>query len=280
MGALESGDGFLQSSGAGEIVDRTLYIQPLGGKIVIGGLGRDTTTTKIIGNAELGEHLKVGRSISFTTVYSGPNTISAASNNGFLVQALGVEFRDRDDYSKLYYSFSSSAFTSEITNSSLGTASTPWVQAHINTLFIGGKNLTTLLGEKFNSSDFASTELSSNVTTITKTLTVIKDWMDTGIDGDDLTTGTYIIQVSCANDSAGFYDCYWSGIMSWWKGRTNDSDTDEIILHRAGRCYTNTIYLRTVMRSNTDVNGLKLQIAANKNIGVSCTYTFKFKKVM
>ena len=105
--------------------------------------------------------------------------------------------------------------------------------------------------------------------------------MDTGIDGDDLETGTYIVQVSCAanNDALG-YDCYWSGIMSWWKDRTNDTESDEILLHRTGRSYVNTIYLRTIMRSNTDTNGLKLQIAANTNIGTKYTYTFKFKKVI
>jgi hypothetical protein len=127
--------------------------------------------------------------------------------------------------------------------------------------------------------DFASTELTSNLVTIEKTIAVTKDWMDTGIDGDDFDTGTYIIQVSCASDSVGFYDCYWSGVMSWWKGRTNDTQTDEIVLHRSGRSYTNTIYLRTVMRNNTDANGLKLQISANTGIG-SCKYTFKFKKLI
>ena len=68
--------------------------------------------------------------------------------------------------------------------------------------------------------------------------------------------------------------------MSWWKGRTNDTDTDEIILHRVGRAQYHTIYLRTIARSNTDTNGLKLQIAANKNIGSQYTYTFKFKRIL
>lgn len=129
-------------------------------------------------------------------------------------------------------------------------------------------------------SEIANQELSANLTTITKSLTVTADWMDTGIDGDDFVTGTYIVQVSCAANTGSFYDCYWSGVMSWWKGRTNDTDADEIILHRSGRQYTNTIYLRTIMRSNTDTNGLKLQIAADKNLGAAYTYTFKFKRII
>lgn len=119
---------------------------------------------------------------------------------------------------------------------------------------------------------------SSSITSIAKTLALTTSWLDTGIDGDDFETGTYLVQISASNNNQ-FYDCYWSGIMSWWKGRTNDTDTDEIILHRAGRFYNSTIYLRTIMQSNTDTNGFKLQIAGSTNIA-STTYTFKFKKMI
>jgi hypothetical protein len=65
--------------------------------------------------------------------------------------------------------------------------------------------------------------------------------------------------------------------MSWHKDGTNDSDSDEILLHRSGHAYGNTLYLRTVMRSSST---LKLQIAANTNIGKAYTYTFKFKQIL
>ena len=67
--------------------------------------------------------------------------------------------------------------------------------------------------------------------------------------------------------------------MSWYASNTNDADTDtdEIILHRVGHAYKNTIYLRTVMQSNSV---LKLQIAANKTLSTAATYTFKFKRVI
>jgi len=42
------------------------------------------------------------------------------------------------------------------------------------------------------------------------------------------------------------WHCYNSGVMSWYRDGTNDTDTDEIILHRSGK----TIYLRTVMQSS------------------------------
>lgn len=123
-------------------------------------------------------------------------------------------------------------------------------------------------------------ELSNNLTTITKSLNVTQAWMDTGITSTNLpANGTYIVQVKVsANDSTGImYDCYSSGVMSWYKGGTNDTETDEIILHRSGHAYGKTIYLRTVMQSS---GVLKLQIGASSGIGKAYTYTFKFKRII
>ena len=123
-------------------------------------------------------------------------------------------------------------------------------------------------------------ELSNNLTTITKSLNVTQAWMDTGITSTDLSAnGTYIVQVQVnANDNTGnMYYCYSSGVMSWYKGSTNDTETDEIILHRSGHAYGKTIYLRTVMQ-NSGV--LKLQIGASSDIGKAYTYTFKFKRII
>lgn len=123
-------------------------------------------------------------------------------------------------------------------------------------------------------------ELSNNLTTITKLLNVTQAWMDTGITSTNLpANGTYIVQVQVnANDSTGtMYNCYSSGVMSWYKDDTNDTETDEIILHRSGHAYRKTIYLRTVMQSS---GVLKLQIGASSGIGKAYTYTFKFKRII
>lgn len=123
-------------------------------------------------------------------------------------------------------------------------------------------------------------ELSNNLTTITKSLNVTQAWMDTGITSTNLpANGTYIVQVQVnANDGTGnMWHCYNSGIMSWYRDRTNDTDTDEIILHRSGHAYGKTIYLRTVMQSS---GVLKLQIGASAGIGAAYTYTFKFKRII
>lgn len=123
-------------------------------------------------------------------------------------------------------------------------------------------------------------ELSNNLTTITKSLNVTQAWMDTGITSTNLpANGTYIVQVQVnANDGTGnMWHCYNSGVMSWYRDGTNDTDTDEIILHRSGHAYGKTIYLRTVMQ-NSGV--LKLQIGASAGIGAAYTYTFKFKRII
>lgn len=123
-------------------------------------------------------------------------------------------------------------------------------------------------------------ELSNNLTTITKSLNVTQAWMDTGITSTNLpANGTYIVQVQVsANDGTGnMYNCYNSGVMSWYRYGTNDTDTDEIILHRSGHAYGKTIYLRTVMQSS---GVLKLQIGASAGIGAAYTYTFKFKRII
>lgn len=123
-------------------------------------------------------------------------------------------------------------------------------------------------------------ELSNNLTTITKLLNVTQAWMDTGITSTNLpANGTYIVQVQVnANDDTGtMYNCYSSGVMSWYKDGTNDTETDEIILHRSGYAYGKTIYLRTVMQGS---GVLKLQIGASSGIGKAYTYTFKFKRII
>lgn len=122
-------------------------------------------------------------------------------------------------------------------------------------------------------------ELSNNLTTITKSLNVTQAWMDTGITSTNLpANGTYIVQVQVsANDAGNMWHCYNSGVMSWYRDGTNDTDTDEIILHRSGHAYGKTIYLRTVMQSS---GVLKLQIGASAGIGAAYTYTFKFKRII
>ena len=149
----------------------------------------------------------------------------------------------------------------------------------------GSSNSYVLLGGGGHKiiSDFMlkGNELSTNLTTISKSLTVTQAWMDTGIKNTDLpANGTYIVQVSANNTADSIWSNYWSGIMSWYIGGTDDNEADEIILHRAGHAYHHTIYLRTIMTTSSDGRHLRLQIAADTNLSTAVTYTFKFKRVI
>lgn len=119
----------------------------------------------------------------------------------------------------------------------------------------------------------------SNLITIEKNLTITQKWMDTGIQGNSLQDGTYIVQVTINSSDNGMWNIFSSGVMSWYSGNTNDSEEDEIILHRVGHVYGNVIYLRTIQLSG-GTSGMKLQISSSKDFTKEAKVTFKFKKII
>lgn len=130
--------------------------------------------------------------------------------------------------------------------------------------------VNNLLNNKVNTSDFSST-------VITKNLNIGSSWVDTGITGTNLGTGSYMVQISGMATTTGLWYEIFTGTMSWYSGATNSTDTDEILLHKAGHASTNrTLYLRTIRVSS---GTMKLQIASNATLGAS-DYTFKFRKLI
>ena len=118
-----------------------------------------------------------------------------------------------------------------------------------------------------------------------KDITVTSEWQDIedfyGGNQSFLTQpGTYIVQVYYTTNSANsMYEGYFSGIMSWYTGTTNSNNADEIVLHRVGHAYANTIYLRTRESLRDDPHPYtKLQISANSDLKQH-TYKFKFKRI-
>ena len=81
---------------------------------------------------------------------------------------------------------------------------------------------------------------------------------------------------------------YYSGIMSWFSGNTNDPDFDEIVLHRAGHAAPNNtvMQLRTERSLSADTNDLMLQIKGSRTHtgamdGTSGnTIRFKFRRLI
>lgn len=123
--------------------------------------------------------------------------------------------------------------------------------------------------------------LNDNLTTITKSLKITTDWMDTGIVGNNLTSGTYIVQVNInQNGAQDIWEYTWSGTMSWFAGATNDDESDEIYIHGAGHATSKEIYLRTLRTSQSSTGRLKLQIASNAAFTEAIDVTFKFKRII
>ena len=121
----------------------------------------------------------------------------------------------------------------------------------------------------------------SRVISIQKPIKLTTDWQDTGIAGNNLETGTYIIQVSGFNSSyTSLYSEIYSGIMTWYASETNDLNNDEIFLHNAGHASnSNDIYLRTSRRLYGN-GGLHLQIACKVAATGTDTLTFKFRRLI
>ena len=214
------------------------------------------------------------------------------SNNSEVLGTVAGAYGTSNNLTYLYYGGSYSNPNMVINNGNVGIGTTsPSQKLHVSGNILsngfkksGSSDSYLLLGGGGHKaiSDFMlkTDELSTNVTTITKSLNVTTSWMDTGINGTDLSTGTYIIQLSPNfNGTGSLWYCYFSGIMSWYSGNTNDSETDEILLHRAGHAYHNTLYLRTVQTTDGS-GGMKLQIAASSSIGSTQNYTFKFKRII
>jgi hypothetical protein len=120
------------------------------------------------------------------------------------------------------------------------------------------------------------------LSTISKSLTVNTTWQDTGIKAADLATGSYYIQIY-ANDNlvgGGHVDVYYSGIISWYAGTTNETTWDEIVLNRAGSSVgQGTLFVR-LLRSSGSADNLKLQIAGTTINTGAATYTFKFRRLI
>ena len=239
-----------------------------------------TTITKVANathaaSADSAANVKIYQNTGMNAIYPLIWSDSANTNNG-------SESRLCKSWDDLYYNPKSKMLT---------------VAGSVNTAFITAKNTITSAG-------FIHSEVNENpeqyvltadggctlfdqtsvepVHEFSKNITVTSEWMD--IDGfyggnnNFLTqSGTYIIQVYINDTDDGIWENYFSGIMSWYTGHTNSNNSDEIILHRVGHDYSNTIYLRT--KESPTPGYAKLQISANTNLLHEHIYTFKFKRI-
>ena len=143
-----------------------------------------------------------------------------------------------------------------------------------------------VVGNAYVSTDFShggllptsGTEI-DQIKKIDKSLTISTAWMDTGISGTDLATGSYIVQVYSHEQGTHNWNEYYTGFMSWYDSATNSADSSEIILHAAGHATGNNhTYLR-VQRTQSS-NTLKLQIRKDAPVGTEITYEFRFRRMI
>lgn len=177
----------------------------------------------------------------------------------------------------------SSIFPTNNLTYSLGSSDLNWNNAYAST-FHGYLNGVAKDSQALAGSTLAQIiEAAGGVITITKNLRPTVDWLDTGIAGTALSTGTYIVQVSglSSGNTPGIYSEIWSGVFSWYSGGTNSTNSDEILLHNAGHAdNSNELYLRTIRQGATSGGVMKLQMAVKQASTSTVDVTFKFRKMI
>ena len=127
-----------------------------------------------------------------------------------------------------------------------------------------------------------SSDSLGSVITITKSLKLTTEWMDTGILLSSLGTGTFVVQVGPFSDysiGSSQHNEGYSGIMYSYSGSSNSSAYDEIPLHRCGHApNSGCIYLRTMRVASP--NSPKLQIASAQSYTSELSITFKFRRLL
>ena len=110
-------------------------------------------------------------------------------------------------------------------------------------------------------------------------------WYDVGIQGEDLTTGTYIMEVNFWS-FAGISNI-WSescaGVVFWYSYGTNSEIGTEIPIHINGHATNGTIIkLRTLRQASYQVDDArsKLQILFSVGMTEAREVTFKFRKMI
>ena len=119
--------------------------------------------------------------------------------------------------------------------------------------------------------------------TITKSLTVGTDWMDTGITYTDIgNTGSYVVSLTGAQrGQGGLWGEVFTGIMTWYSGDTNSGETDEILLQNSGHApNSGDLYLRIKRTSRSAEGYCILQIASAKAFTEAQNMKFTFKRII
>lgn len=122
----------------------------------------------------------------------------------------------------------------------------------------------------------------STIKEITKSLKLTANtWADVGINGQDLQTGTYIMQVWMNDNSTatGQWNERMSGILTWFEGSTNSGDVDNIPVTRAGHS-RNSHNIQFRVARTTNSGRLKLQMCDSIDWSGNSNVIFSFKRLL
>lgn len=106
-------------------------------------------------------------------------------------------------------------------------------------------------------------------------------WYDTGVQGTDLSSGVYILQINCNSfgGQAGQWQEFYAGIMEWFAGTCNSSNACEIPLHNCGHADNDgKIKLRTLRQPNGGY--VKLQISTTVAMTASREVILDFRRII
>ena len=122
----------------------------------------------------------------------------------------------------------------------------------------------------------------STIKEFTKSLQLpANTWTDVGINGQDLQTGTYVMQVWMNNNSeqTGQWNERISGLLTWFEGSTNSEDADDIPISKSGHAKNaHNIKLRITRTLNS--GRLKLQMYDDKQWYGKADVVFRFKRLI
>ena len=122
----------------------------------------------------------------------------------------------------------------------------------------------------------------STIKEFTKSLKLTANtWADVGINGQDLQTGTYIMQVWMNDNSTatGQWNERMSGILTWFEGSTNSGDVDNIPVTRAGHS-RNSHNIQFRVARTTNSGRLKLQMCDSIDWSGNSNVIFSFKRLI
>ena len=112
------------------------------------------------------------------------------------------------------------------------------------------------------------------------TFSAANTFYNTGIKGEDIPSGVYILHFYCNNGSISqqLWSEHFTGLLYWYNGGTNSSNSTNIYIHFSGHANNScTITARTLRQPN----GGRLQLQLCSTIALeNADWTFEFKRMI